>query len=109
MSDSNEPSDFQRIVFWSLYILGSLTLAFTWLLGHAPHPIHGGDMRPDYAGRGCAIALLLVSIFLARKMWRIKTLIPQGPLSTIQIILVIAWIEIGFAVLGIVSIAINYT
>jgi hypothetical protein len=102
MPQSQDPPYFIQVVFALSLILGNLMLMLTFAfdLGSGTH--HGRDVMLDYGFRAGAIALLLASIFLARKMWGAKRLIPEGAPSILQFVLAITYLEIGFALFGII-------
>lgn len=110
MSELIAPTDIRRFAFWSAYVLGSLTLALTWLLAHVPSQRHGADMRLDFALRACTVAFMLASILMARRIWKTNKSVTddrgQGQIAVMQIVLAIAWIELAVALCGIVGIAI---
>ena len=52
--ESTDPSGLWRFVFWLAFVLGTLALAFSWLLAQVPTPRRGADMRLDYIVRSIA-------------------------------------------------------
>ena|SRR5260221_9849212 len=105
--ESIDPSGFWRFVFWLTYVLGTLSLAFSWLLAQVPRPLHGADLRGDYAFRTCTAGLMLISILMARWIWKIRNpLTDRGPATPLRVVLSIAWVELGIASIGIIGIAV---
>ena len=106
MPESDEPPYFLQIAFTVAFILGNL-MWFPALALSLGARFSRADLLLVCGLRVGVIALLLLSVLLARKMWKIKRLIPEGPLSILQVVLTIAYFEIGFALLGIITIAIR--
>jgi hypothetical protein len=106
MPESIDPSGFWRFVFWLAYVLGTLSLLFSWLLSQVPRPRHGADLTGDYVFRSCAAVLLLISILMARWIWKIRNpLSDRGRAIAMRVALFIAWIELAIAFIGIIGIA----
>jgi hypothetical protein len=104
--ESIDPSGFRRLVFWLSYVFGTLILAFSWLLAQVPQPLHGADLSGDYAVRSCAAGLMLISILMARWVWKIRNpLSDRGRATAMRVVLFIAWIELAIACIGIIGIA----
>jgi hypothetical protein len=101
-----DPTGFWRFVFWLVFVLGNLALAFAWLLAQAPRPLHGADLRLDYAVRAGIVAFMLVSILMARRIWKINTPnLDQEPGIAMNLVVLVAWFELVAALCGIVVVA----
>ena len=99
--DSVDPSGFRRFLFWLSYVLGTLVLLFAWLLSMVPG-------RPDFTGdfviRTTASSLVLISILLARWVWRIYNPFSESNGSiSMRVILGIAWTEFGIGLCGVLG------
>jgi hypothetical protein len=107
-ASTTEPIDPTRFVFWLAFVLGSLNLLFSWLLARVPRPLHGADFRLDYTVRSSVAVLMLVSIVMARWLWKIGNPLFQGGSSTLmRVVLCVAWIEVAVALIGVVGIALS--
>lgn len=105
--ESIDPSGFRRLVFWLSYVFGTLILAFSWLLAQVPQPLHA-DLSGDFAVRSCAAGLMLISILMARWVWKIRNpLSDGGPASALRVVLFIAWIEFGIGFIGVIGVAVH--
>jgi len=105
--EPTDPTGFWRFIFWLAFVLGNLTVAFEWLLAQVPRLPHS-DMRLDYAVRAGIVAFMLVSIFMARKIWKITTPnLDQGPGIAMHLIVLIAWFELVVGFFGIIGIAVS--
>ena len=101
-----DPTGLWRLMFWLVYVLGTLSLIVSWLLSLVPRPVHDADFTLDYVIRSCAGGLALVSILMARWLWNIKNpLANEGPLKAMQLVVLIAWVELAIALAGLVGIA----
>jgi hypothetical protein len=103
--ESVDPSGFWRFVFWLTFVLGNLVLVFAFLLSMVPRPLHDENFTLDYIVRSFVVGLMLISILMARWLWKIKSPIPRGPLAAMNYVLLFAWIELAMAVYGIVGLA----
>jgi hypothetical protein len=102
MPESIDPTGFWRFIFWLVYVIGTLVLLFSWLLSMVPGEVLTGDIIV----RSCAAGLMLASILMARWLWKIRNPIPdQGSATVMQVVLLIAWAELGFAIFGIIGMA----
>ena len=102
--ESIDPTGLWRLMFWLVYVLGTFTLLFSWLLSLVPRPLHGADFTLDYIVRSCAGGLALVSILMARRLWNIKNpLVNRGPMKAMQLVVLIAWVELAIALAGLVG------
>lgn len=103
--ESIDPTGLWRLAFWLTFVLGSLSLLASWLFAQLPRLPHGADLRPHYITRSCAAVLTLTSIIMARRIWRIA---PDGPVRPpMQIVQLIAWVELIIAVVGIIGVAVS--
>jgi hypothetical protein len=94
-----------RLVFWLTYVLGNLVLAFSFLLAMVPGPRHP-DFTPTYIIRSVAAGLMLISILMARWIWKIRyPLSYQGVAIAMRIVIFVAWAEFAFAVYLIIGLA----
>ena len=103
--ESIDPSGFWRFVFWLTYVLGNLILIVALLLSMVPRPLHNENFTPDYIVRSLVAGLMLISILMARRLWKITSPIPRGPLAVMNYVLLAGWIELAMAVYGIVGLA----
>jgi hypothetical protein len=103
--ESIDPTGLWRLVFWLAFVIGSLGLLFSWLLAQVPRLPHGADYGLDYLVRSCAAALMLVSIGMARWLWKINHGSPGR--GAMQIVQLIAWVELIIAICGIVGLAVS--
>ena len=88
--ESIDPSGFWRFVFWLTYVLGNLVLIIALLLSKVPRPLHDENFTPDYIVRSFVVGLMLISILMARWLWKIESPIPRGPLAAMNYVLLIA-------------------
>jgi hypothetical protein len=100
---SIDPTGLWRLLFWLVFVLGSLSLLFSWLLAQIPGRPHGAELLPHYISRLCAALFMLVSIVMARRIWKVT----QGGRGAMQIVQLIAWVELIIAACGIVGIAVS--
>jgi hypothetical protein len=101
-----DPTGLWRLTFWMAYVLGTLTLLFSWLLSLVPRLPHGADFTLDYIVRSCAGGLMLISILMARRLWNIKNpLLDQSSMKAMRLVLLFAWVELAIALAGLVGIA----
>jgi hypothetical protein len=106
-----DPSGFWRFIFWLAFVSGSLILGFFLLMSRVgpPPPPRGGDMRLYYAAWSCLTALMVVSIRMARWIWKIMNSIPvpgRGVRPAMYMVVLIAWIELVLALVGIIGVAV---
>jgi hypothetical protein len=102
-----DPTGLWRLAFWLAFVLGNLSLLFSWLLAQVPRPIHGADLHLDYAVRSCSALFFLISILMARWIWKIDSLVPeQSPVRAIHIVVLVAWIGVVIAILGTMEMAV---
>jgi hypothetical protein len=103
--ESIDPSGLWRFGFWFCYVLGSLSLLFSWLLSQVPRS-RGEDMWPHYVVRFCAAVLMLAAILLARRIWKIGKVTPdEDPVTAMQVVVLLGWGELVIALLGIIVLA----
>jgi hypothetical protein len=101
---SVDPSGLRRLLFWIVSVAGTFILLFTWLLLFVPG-------RPDFTGdfiiRTSASALFVLSILMARWIWKIGNPFSDRHGSTpMRFVLTVVWIELGislYEVLGTVT------
>jgi hypothetical protein len=71
-------------------------------LAQVPRPLHGADLRLDYATRLGAAFLLLLCVLCARRLWNVgNPIIDDGP-GVVKVIASAAWIELVFSLFWIV-------
>jgi len=103
---SIEPTGLWRLLFWLIFLLGSLSFIVSFLLGQIPH-VPGDDLRLDYAVSACTVSLMLTSILMARWLWGIKSFVPEPSYAIwMWLVLLIAWAESAVALITIISLAI---
>jgi hypothetical protein len=108
MVEANDPTGWWRFFFWSAYVLGTMSLLFSWLLAQVPQPSHGGHWGLDYAFRSCVVGLMMASILIARRVWKLNTVFPdQSPVRAMQIVLLIAYAELAMGLVGIIGLAVG--
>jgi hypothetical protein len=106
--ESIDPSGFRRLAFWLTYVFGTLGLAFSWLLAQVPQPRHGADLSGDFALRSGVAVLMLISILMARWIWKIKNPVSkESPVTAMRVVLLIAWIELGIGFIGAIGVAVR--
>jgi len=100
------PSRLSVAGFWIAYVLGTLTLIFSFLLTQVPRPRHGADFTLDYICWSLAASLLLTSLCLARYAWSFwNPLKWRGTSGPVQLFVGAAWVELAFSIYGILSFA----
>src|SRR5271168_2123512 len=88
-----DPSGFWRFIFWLAFVFGNLTTAFCWLLAHVP----GRDMRLNVVTRSCVVFFMLVTILMARWIWKIRNPIPvqeRRVRPAMYMVVLVAWVEL---------------
>jgi hypothetical protein len=104
MTEATRPTVFKRTIFWTAYVLGTLTLAFSFLLAQVPRPRHGGDFTLDYIFWSLAGTFLLISLLAARYAWNFwNPLKWRGTSSPVQLFVGAAWVELAFLLYGIIG------
>jgi hypothetical protein len=107
-TESTDPSGVRRFIFWVAYVLGTLSLLFSWALAQVPEPRHDRHLVLDFAVRSCAGCLILTAILLARRIWRITNpLSRRSPASAIRVFLLMVWIELVVAFVGVIGVAVS--
>jgi hypothetical protein len=103
--ESLDPTGLWRLAFWLVWILGLLALLFTFLLAMVPRR-HDDSFTLEYAIRSCLAALGLISIIMARRIWKIRNPIGERtPALAMQVVVIVAWVELTFALVSILAIA----
>ena len=104
--ESTDPTGFWRFVFWLTYVLGTLCLLLSWLLSQVPTS-RGADLTGDLLIRSSAAGLMLISILMARHLWKIKNPLTDGfPQTAMDFVLSLAWFELLIATSGVIGLAI---
>lgn len=88
-----------RLAFWLAYAIASIAFLASWVVGMAPHDLFRPDFSPDYSFRVCVIGFAVVSILIARWVWKIKR--PIG----VTVVLWTAWGELLISLAGIIDLA----
>lgn len=102
---SIDPTGIWRLVFWLTYVLGNLVLAVFLLLAMVPSPRHP-DFTPLYIIRLVIAGLMLISILMARWIWKIRhPLSDHGGTIAMRIVIFVAWAEFIFALYLVVGLA----
>ncbi len=105
MTDSPNRTVFKRAIFWTAYILGTLTLLFSFLLAQAPRG-RNADFTLDYICWSLAASFLVVSLVAAKSTWGSwNPLKWSGVSSLAQLFIGAAWVELAFSIYGILSFA----
>lgn len=103
--ESLDPTGLWRLGFWLIWILGHLTLLFALALGMVPR-LRNDPFTVDYAIRLGLAALTLVSILMARWIWKIRNPIAgQEPPLAMRVVVMVSWVELIFALVSILAIA----
>src|SRR5262245_35626722 len=98
---------FKRALFWTSYILGTLTLVFSFLLAQAPRG-NNNDFTLDYICWSLAGSLLLASLLAAKYVWNFwNPLTWRGASTVAQLFVGAAWVELAFSVYGLLSFVIT--
>jgi hypothetical protein len=109
MTEASDHMVLKRTLFWTTYVLGTLTLLFSFLLAQVPRPRHGADFTLDYVCWSLAALFLVASLVAAKYTWSSA----WNPLkwgrasSRIQLFLGAAWVELAFSIYGILSFAMS--
>jgi hypothetical protein len=94
-------------VFWLTYVLGNLVLLFSFALAMVPGSLHDTDFTPEYTIRSIIAGLMLMSILMAKWIWKIRNpLTDRGPAVAMRVVLFVAWAELAFALYLIIALAI---
>jgi hypothetical protein len=106
-----DPSGLWRFIFWLAFVSGSLILGFFLLMSQVgpPPPSRRGDMRLYYAAWSCLTALMLLSIRMARWIWKIRNPIPvpgRAVRPAMYMVVLIAWVELVLGLVGIIGVAV---
>jgi hypothetical protein len=105
---SIDPTGIWRLGFWLIYVFGNLGLVFGFLLAQVPSPRrHDPALSADLAVWLCTVVLFLTSILMARWLWKIKNPVPRGPLTSMHIIILVAWGEVAIAFRVVIGVAIR--
>src|SRR5260370_39819175 len=103
--ESVDPTGFWRFVFWFAYVLGTMDIASCWLLALVPRSIHNKDFTLEYTMRSCAAGLMLISILMAKWLWKIRNPITdRAPALAMRLVVCFAWIEGAFAIVSMIAI-----
>jgi hypothetical protein len=88
-------------------MIGNLVLLFSFLLAMVPRSLHDTEFIPDYVIRSFVAGLMLMSILMARWIWKIRNpLTDRVPAVGMRVVLLVAWAELAFAIYMIVGLAI---
>jgi len=104
---SIDPTGMWRFVFWLIFVLGNFVLAFSFLLAMVPSP-HRPDFTSQYIIRGIVAGLMVISILMARWIWKIRD--PESDRKAaigMRIVLFVAWAELAisaYLILGLATI-----
>jgi hypothetical protein len=105
MTESPDRTVFKRGMFWTAYILGTLTMFFSFLLAQVPRG-RNVDFTLDYVCWSLAASFLVGSLVAAKFTWS-----SWNPLKTreasifSQMFIGVAWIELAISIYGILSFA----
>jgi hypothetical protein len=100
------PSILVQLAFWGAYLLGSLSLVFSWLLAQVPRPLNGADLRLDYVVRSTAVLFLLMCILCANRLRNVQDSTSEGGLGiAMQIALGAALLEFVFSLYWVIILA----
>ncbi len=100
-----DPTGIWRLVFWLTFVLGNLDLAFSFLLAMVPSP-RNPDFTLWYVIRSIDAGLMLISILMARWIWKIRSPLSERKVATgMRVVLSVAWTELAFAVYLILGLA----
>lgn len=95
-------------MFWLAYVLGNLVLLFSFLVSKAPESIKRGDFGFYYILRLCLAGPMLVSILMARWIWKIGDPLDDPvspPPVAMRVVVLVAWAELAFALFEIAALA----
>jgi hypothetical protein len=98
--ESIDPTGLWRLLFWLLYVVGSLALIFSWMLAMVPEPrsVQPGIYLPDLIVRSCSAVLLAFVVLLARWFWKIRNpFSPSGAERLMRAFMVLVWLELAIA------------
>jgi hypothetical protein len=105
MTEGPPRSVFKRTLFWIAYVLGTLTLLFSFLLAQVPRG-RNTDFILDYICWSLAGSFLIVSLVTARYTWSVWNPFKwRGASSPVQLFIGAAWVELAFSLYGILSFA----
>jgi hypothetical protein len=86
-----------RVTFWMMFAIGTLMVAFVWLLAQVPGPPL--NTRLCYMIWSSVAGLMLGSILLGRRIWKPE----KGPVTVMNIVQGIAWVELCVAAAALVA------
>jgi hypothetical protein len=103
---SIDPTGILRLVFWLTYVAGTLIFLYSWLLAMVmpPPPVH--DFTFVYFVRACTVGPMLISILMARWIWKIRNPLSYRGQAAMRIVLFIAWGELGISLFLAIALAI---
>ena len=94
------------IVFWLSYVLGTLSVLYSWLVAIVPPPPNGVNYTLAFIVRSGIVSTMFITIFIGRWILRSRnSLSNQGPAHAIRVVLFVAWAELAYALLGIIGFA----
>jgi hypothetical protein len=103
---SIDPTGMWRLVFWLTFVLGNLVLLVSFLLAMVPAPRHERGFTLEYSIRLILTGLMLISILMARWIWKIRNPLSERKAATgMRIVLSVAWAELAFAIYLILGLA----
>jgi hypothetical protein len=104
MTEPVRPSVSRVALFWTAYVLGTLTLLFSFLLAQVPRPRHGADFTLDYISWAVAGFFLVACLVTAKYSWNFWNPLKQdAPLRPARLLIGAAWVELAFLLYGIIG------
>jgi hypothetical protein len=98
--ESIDPTGIWRLLFWLTFLLGTLSFLVSWLMASFMPPPPDHDFTLVYIVRSCIAVPMLISMLMARWIWKIRNpLTNEGPATAMRIVLFIAWVQLAIVLL----------